>query len=58
MTRTCPGCGQQNRIPPARLSDTARCGRCKEALPPVAEPIDVESDADFDAAIGAAPYRS
>lgn len=37
--RTCPNCGQKNRIPAARLTDTGRCGACKSPLPPLAEPL-------------------
>ena len=43
MIRTCPYCGAKNRVPAARLADSGRCGVCKQALPPVAEPIDVDA---------------
>ena len=46
MERACPACGRLNRIPPSRLTHTARCGACKTALPPIDHPIDV-SEADF-----------
>lgn len=39
VIRNCPSCGKPNRIPARHLSDTGRCGACKAALPPVAEPI-------------------
>ena len=39
MIRACPHCQMKNRIPPAHLADTGRCGACKQPLPPVAEPI-------------------
>lgn len=44
VIRTCNHCGQKNRIPAAHLADTGRCGACKNALPPVNEPLaaDVE----------------
>jgi thioredoxin 2 len=48
MIRPCPHCGARNRIPAARLADTGRCGKCKEALPPLAEPVDVADAATFD----------
>jgi thioredoxin 2 len=32
----------------AHLSDTGRCGACKAPLPPVAEPINVDSDSFHD----------
>ena len=43
--RTCPTCGTKNRVTAKHLSDTGRCGSCKAALPPSAEPIDVDASA-------------
>ncbi len=43
MIRPCPACGAQNRVPARRLADSGRCGSCKAALPPVAEPIEVDA---------------
>jgi thioredoxin 2 len=40
--RTCTSCGQKNRIASNHLSDTARCGACKSALPPLDEPLQVD----------------
>jgi len=48
MLRTCRACGAVNRIPAARLAESGRCGRCKEALDPSAEPIDIADAAAFD----------
>jgi thioredoxin 2 len=48
MIRSCARCGAKNRIPAARLADTGRCGKCKEALPPLAEPVDITDAATFD----------
>jgi thioredoxin 2 len=48
MNRRCPSCGAENRIPPARLADNGKCGRCKTALPPQAEPIAAPDAATFD----------
>jgi thioredoxin 2 len=53
MIRTCPSCGQKNRIPAEHLADTGRCGACKTALPPLSEPIDVD-DASFNEIVAAA----
>jgi thioredoxin 2 len=47
LTRTCPKCGQLNRIPVAHLADQGRCGKCKTALP--AQPYNVPDVATFDA---------
>jgi thioredoxin 2 len=42
MIRTCPSCGQKNRVPPEHLHETGRCGTCKAPLPPLDAPIDVD----------------
>lgn len=39
VIRVCPHCQTKNRIPSRHLADTGRCGACKEALPPQAEPL-------------------
>ena len=44
MIRTCRNCGQRNRIRAANLVDKVRCGACKTALDPVAEPIEADAD--------------
>jgi thioredoxin 2 len=51
LIRNCPHCGRPNRIPAAHLSDTGRCGACKNALPPVSEPVQADT-ALFDEVIG------
>ena len=43
VIRTCKGCGRKNRIPVAHLADTGKCGVCKTPLPPVDEPLEVDS---------------
>lgn len=47
ILRTCSNCGKKNRIPAQHLADTGRCGACKSALPPLDEPLNVDS-AEFD----------
>ncbi|HEY0161118.1 MAG TPA: thioredoxin domain-containing protein [Edaphobacter sp.] len=42
LIRSCPHCGQKNRIPARHLADTGRCGHCKNELAPVDEPIAVD----------------
>jgi thioredoxin 2 len=42
MIRVCRNCGTSNRIPAKHLADTGKCGVCKNPLPPVDEPIDVD----------------
>ena len=55
MIRPCARCGQKNRVPAARLADTGQCGKCKAALPPPAEPIEVRDVATFDEIVAGAP---
>jgi thioredoxin 2 len=47
----CRQCGRRNRISYDVLATTTRCGACKSNLPPIDSPIDVESEAEFDALI-------
>jgi thioredoxin 2 len=47
VVRKCPSCGKANRIPAKHLADTGRCGACKAALGPMAEPIEVGTN-EFD----------
>lgn len=53
MIRNCPQCGARNRIPERHLADAGRCGACKQPLPPLAEPLEVDTDL-FDAIVKAA----
>jgi thioredoxin 2 len=53
VVRVCAACGTKNRIPAEHLTDIGRCGKCKAALPPMAEPIDVDT-ALFDEVVTAA----
>lgn len=50
--RRCPSCSTPNRIPAKHLADTGKCGACKAALPPIAEPVEV-GPAEFDEIINA-----
>ena len=43
MIRPCPACHAKNRIRPEHLTDTGKCGKCKEALPPVSSPIEADT---------------
>jgi thioredoxin 2 len=53
MIRKCLACGKKNRIPAEHLADTGRCGACAASLPPIAEPIDVDSET-FDTIVSGA----
>jgi thioredoxin 2 len=44
IVRPCPHCGKGNRIPARHLSDTGRCGNCRNPLPPLNEPLDVDEN--------------
>jgi thioredoxin 2 len=55
MTRVCAACGAENRVPFDKLERAARCGRCKQALPAPAEPVAIESAADFEALLAHSP---
>lgn len=44
IVRSCTQCGQKNRVPAEHLADTGRCGACKTALPPAAEPLEVNAE--------------
>jgi thioredoxin 2 len=50
----CAACGTTNRLHFASLAKPTRCGKCKAAIAPPAEPIEVPGTAEFDAAISAA----
>jgi thioredoxin 2 len=41
--RECAKCGQKNRVPIKHLGHTGRCGACKSALAPMAQPMDVDA---------------
>ena len=53
LIRACPACGTKNRIPPEHLAETGQCGKCKAALPPIAEPIEADQEL-FDAVAASA----
>jgi thioredoxin 2 len=43
VIRSCSHCNQKNRIAGKHLADTGRCGACKAALPPLAEPLQADA---------------
>jgi thioredoxin 2 len=47
VIRICAHCKQKNRVSAKHLSASGRCGACKAELPPLAEPLSVDS-ATFD----------
>lgn len=42
MIRSCPHCTAENRVPSRHLADQGRCGRCKNILPPLSEPVEAD----------------
>lgn len=42
MIRTCKSCGQMNRVSGRHLAREGRCGKCKNPLLAVSEPLDVD----------------
>jgi thioredoxin 2 len=50
--RSCSHCGTTNRIAVRHLADQGRCGKCKQALGPLTEPIDITNAAQFDELVG------
>lgn len=45
MIRSCPHCGSRNRVPSRHLASEGRCGACRQALPALAEPLEVDVQA-------------
>jgi len=43
MIRACPHCSARNRVPAKHLADSGRCGSCKQALAPLATPVDADA---------------
>lgn len=52
---TCAACGRRNRVPFARLTEAGTCGQCQSALPVPNTPLDIPSDAVFNALLAASP---
>lgn len=48
VIETCPHCGQKNRIQFSQLANSARCGHCKEALPALDAPIEIDEETAFE----------
>jgi thioredoxin 2 len=49
---SCPRCGTRNRMSYERLGQSFRCGQCHQELPPPGEPVEVSSEAVFEALTG------
>ena len=44
IVRTCKACNRKNRVPARHLADSGRCGACKEPLPSVDAPLEVDTE--------------
>ena len=44
VIRTCKVCETKNRVTVEHLADTVRCGKCKSAIPPISEPVEVDAE--------------
>jgi len=44
MIKVCAHCQQQNRVSAKNLAKAGRCGRCKQPIPPAAEPISADQE--------------
>jgi thioredoxin 2 len=47
----CPSCGKSNRLPFDHLGQSVRCGHCQTELSAPAEPVAVQSSAEFDTVV-------
>ena len=47
----CPRCGQKNRTPFTHVGERGRCGKCKASLPALSSPIEIDTQAQFEALI-------
>lgn len=56
LVSSCPHCGQRNRMTYERLGQPFRCAQCHQELSPPGEPVDVTSEAAFDALISRAAW--
>ena len=54
MIRTCPSCGQKNRVPAKNAVSLARCGKCRAEIPPPFEPLEADPEL-FDEVVGSSP---
>lgn len=55
MIIECRACSAKNRVPAARLGDAPRCAKCKTALAPLNEPVELASDAEFEELVANSP---
>jgi thioredoxin 2 len=53
LVKACPACGTTNRIPAKHATDRGQCGKCKQPLPPIDEPVEADAET-FDAVVGQA----
>jgi thioredoxin 2 len=44
----CTNCGKKNRLAFDKLDGAVRCGECKQPIPSMSVPVELQSNADFD----------
>ena len=44
VIRSCRSCARKNRIAAEHLADTGKCGACKAVMPPIDEPVQVDTE--------------
>ncbi|HEY5778978.1 MAG TPA: thioredoxin [Terrimicrobiaceae bacterium] len=57
LVRSCPQCGQLNRLLYERLGNPFRCSKCKTELSPPSDPIEVPGTVEFDALLSKSALR-
>lgn len=55
MIKVCRNCDQRNRLPASRLTSKAVCGKCKQPIGPIDEPLDADAEF-FDEVAGQAKF--
>ena len=55
MEIACPSCTRRNRVPAKRLRERAKCANCKAALLPLAGPVPLATEQDFEELVRDAP---
>lgn len=51
----CKSCGARNRVPASRLDEQARCAKCKTSLAPLAAPVELDTEQEFDELVAQSP---
>ncbi|MFK7990818.1 MAG: thioredoxin TrxC [Sandaracinaceae bacterium] len=55
MIRLCPSCHAKNRVPAAKIDKSPKCGKCRERIGTLSEPVAMAKTADFDTLVADSP---